>query len=253
MAARCRIPAEFLARSESWILTTRSLKSMPFLICKVRWLILTAMVVAAASIPASAQDGSTPEATKKVTAKAAPKPDDEEIALAFVREHHPELAELVLQLKPMKPTEYQKAVRELAQVSRTLGDLKGRDPKRYEFGLNAWKARSRVQVLSARLASAIAPNPDLESQLRHAIEEQVDQEILRMRYERAMAEERLKRVRENLERAETRHDQMIENRFRAQLKAAEKARQKSAALRKNSSEAKSNPKPPQDEKGKNQP
>ncbi len=160
----------------------------------------------------------------------------------------------------MKPAEYQKAVRELAQVSRTLGDLKVRDPRRYELGLNAWKARSKVQVLAARLASATGPNPDLESQLKHAIEEQVDQEILRLKFEnRARPQERLKRVQENLERFETRHDQMIENRFKAQLKAAAKAREKSAAAApapagKSSSETtRSNPKPPQDEKGKNQP
>jgi hypothetical protein len=216
----------------------------------LRGLVIVALAFVVLTSVAAAQNDARP-APKKANA-AVPRPDDEDVALAFVRENHPPLAELLAQLKPMKPTEYQKAIRELAQVSRTLGDLKQRDPKRYESGLNAWKARSRVELLSARLASGPGPNAELESQLRHAIEDQVDQEILRLKFEREMAEERLKRVKENLERAESHHDQMVQNRYKIQLKAAEKAREKSTtAAGKLPPETK--PKSPKDEKGKNQP
>jgi hypothetical protein len=135
--------------------------------------------------------------------------------------------------------------------------------------LNAWKARSRVELLSARLASGPGPNADLESQLRHAIEDQVEQEILRMRFEREMIEERLKRIKDSLERAESHREQMVQNRYRTQLKAAEKARQNSSGTKAKSSAkaststststdatklpAETNPKSPKDERGKNQP
>src|SRR4051794_19433210 len=69
----------------------------------------------------------------------------ETVAMAFVREHHPELATLLDQLKPMKPDQYRRAVRELAQVSKTLSTLKTNNPRRYEASLESWKARSRVQ------------------------------------------------------------------------------------------------------------
>ena len=157
----------------------------------------------------------------------------------------------------MKPAEYQKAVQDLAQVSRTLGDLKTRDPKRYELGLNAWKARSKVDLLAARLASASGSTADLESQLRHAIEDQVEHEILRLRFERDQVEERLKRAKENLERAESRRDTTIRNRYKALVKNAEKARRKTAEpkAKTNASAAKPDAKSttPKDKKGETQP
>src|SRR4051812_17389570 len=55
----------------------------------------------------------------------------EEAALAFVRTHHPELAALLEQLKPMKPGEYNRAIAELYQVSRSLDNLKQNNPRRY--------------------------------------------------------------------------------------------------------------------------
>ena len=46
-------------------------------------------------------------------------------ALAFVGEHHPELARVLEALKPMDPKEYRAAILELSQVARTMADLEG--------------------------------------------------------------------------------------------------------------------------------
>src|SRR5262249_11713749 len=134
-----------------------------------------------------------PAARKPATPEGPPTPDAEAAALAFVRENHPELAGLLQQLKPMKPAEYERAVRELAQVSRSLAAPKARTPRAYEPGLKVWKARSRVELLTAKLASASGPSPELESQLRRAVEDQLDIEIRQQRFERDQVEERLKR------------------------------------------------------------
>ena len=114
---------------------------------------------------------SAPIAPIRKSASAPPVEFDaarEADALAFVRQHHPELATVLEALKPMNPAEYRKAILELSQVSRTLAELKARNPRRYELVLEGWKAKSRVELLAAQLAGA--PSEELRSRLRSAIE-----------------------------------------------------------------------------------
>jgi hypothetical protein len=167
-----------------------------------------------------------PSAAKKpANPERPPALDPETAALEFVRENHPELAELLQQLKPMKPAEYEQAVRELAKVSRNLATIKAGNPQRYELNLNVWKARSRVELLTAKLASASGPSPELESELRRAVEDQLDIEIRQQRFERDQAEERLKKLKENLDRLESHRDSIIESRYRAFVNKGQRARQ----------------------------
>jgi hypothetical protein len=134
-------------------------------------------------------------------------------ALTFVREHHPELAKVLETLKPMNLAEYRKAIIELSQVSRTLAELKGRNPKRYDLILEGWKAKSRVELLAAQLAGS--PTEELRSQLRLAIEAKVESEILRQRHELEQAETAAKKARESIDRLEKNRDAVVEARFRA--------------------------------------
>jgi hypothetical protein len=207
--------------------------------------VLAALVLAA---PAFAYDGpdkdkdnktinTQPAAKKPANPGGAPTPDPETAALAFLRENHPELAELLQRLKPVKPAEYDRAVRELAQVSRNLAAIKARNPQAYERNLNVWKAKSRVELLTAKLASASGPCPELESQLRQAVEDQLDIEIGRQKFERDQVEERFRKLKENLDRLESRRGSIIESRYQALLKKGERARQQ------NEKAAASKPKP----------
>ena len=116
-----------------------------------------------------------PRSTANAPAKAstpAPalsfSPEVEAEALALVRPHLPELAQVLEPLKATNPTEYRKAITELATESRTLNALRAKNPARFELALEAWKARTRVELIAAQLAGA--PSPDRESQLRTAIE-----------------------------------------------------------------------------------
>jgi hypothetical protein len=154
---------------------------------------------------------------KPNAAQALPQPGgvNEAEALAFVGEHHPELARVLETLKPMDPKEYRAAILELSQVARTMADLKTRNPKRYEVALDAWKTKSRVELIAAQLAGA--PSEELRSQLRLAIEAKLDAEIRRHRFELEQAEAAAKKSRETLDRLETHRDALIESRFRALL------------------------------------
>jgi len=166
----------------------------------------------------------------------------ENSALTFVRENHQELAALLAQLKPMKPEEYRKAVRELAQVSKSLATLKTNNPRRHTAALETWKARSRVQLIAARLSnangSAIA---ELESRLREAVAAQIDAEIRQAKVDKEVVEERARRLAENLAKLEAKRETAVETRVQSMLKQSQRARRsaaKSAESVKNNDNAK---------------
>lgn len=110
-------------------------------------------------------------------------PDREAAAVTFVTLHHPDLAELLKHLKQSNPREYQRALRELFRQSENLAQTHEKDPRRYELDLEAWKLRSRIQLLAARLSMSYSKA--LEDELRTALGEQVD---LRLRQQELMRE-----------------------------------------------------------------
>jgi hypothetical protein len=169
------------------------------------------------------------EASKATVADPKTDAEREAAALEFVGEHHPELAALLAKLKPMRPDEYAKAVRELAQVSRSLNDLKARDPRRYALGLDVWKCRSRVEVITARLASE--PGPELESQLRQAVAAQLAAQTRQQRFERDQVAERLRRLDENLRKLESDPSAVVEARVQALLKKSRVVRRPPTAAK----------------------
>lgn len=57
----------------------------------------------------------------------------------------------------MSRGEYEQAVCDLSQVGESLANLKQRDPERFEPGLEAWKARSRVELVTVQLAKCPRP------------------------------------------------------------------------------------------------
>lgn len=77
-------------------------------------------------------------------------PAREAAVRTFVREHHPELVELLLVLKESAPQEYAAAIKDLFRTSERLAHLQERDAGRYQLELRRWKARSRVELLAAR-------------------------------------------------------------------------------------------------------
>ena len=185
--------------------------------------------------PAPAKSAATksagPGSSKGATAVEVSEAEEAQ-ALGFVREHYPELADVVVALKPMNQAEYAKAVKELSAVSRSMGEMKLRNTRRYELMLDAWKAKTRVELLAARNAGA--PSDERLAELRKAIEARLDVEIRRQKFELEQAEAQMKRSREMIDRLEANRDTIIENRYRALLpkklgKAKKTAKDPSAA------------------------
>jgi hypothetical protein len=146
----------------------------------------------------------------------------EAAALAFVRENHPELADLLEQLKAMKPDQYERAINELWQVSRSLANFKKNEKRRYEPALDVWKARSRAELLAAQLAGT--PDAALEGKLRAALKTQLDAEIHQQKVERELARERLHKLDESIDRLESRRDKVVESRFQIMVRKSQRAR-----------------------------
>lgn len=158
---------------------------------------------------------------------AVPIEADEARALSFVDRNHPELGKVLASLKPRNPSEYRKAIGELAATERSLAEIGAKNPARRDLALDAWKARSDVELLAARLGKS--PSAEREGQLRAAIERRVDVDIRRHRFEVEQAEAAVKRAREHLDRTEKglakahdslqkvekNRDQRVENRFRS--------------------------------------
>jgi hypothetical protein len=119
--------------------------------------------------------------------------------LTFVREHHPELADLLDQLKPMKAAEYQAALKDLDRDVRRLDQLKTKSPNRYEPELSLWISRSRIRLLSARLA--MSEDGELREKLKEELRE------LRRR-ESDVLQLEIDAVRQNLDRQQRRLAQL---------------------------------------------
>ena len=187
---------------------------------------LTAAIVTAADKPDAPSAATTvPPATKRPT-KAVPvplTPEREAAAIQFVREHHPELVDLLMGLKDMQPGQYQTAVRQLFQTSERLAKIHETDPPRYELELSLWKIKSRIQLLAAR--SSMGRDPEIESQLRSALAEQAQVQLQEMEMDRDRTAERLKKLDTSIEQFEKNRQRSILKQFDALMADIDRSRQ----------------------------
>lgn len=144
--------------------------------------------------------------------------------LAFVHEHHAELADVLATLKESRPKEYQKALRDLSRVRDRLAQMKKNDNGRYELELAVWKSESRIQLLAARLQ--MGSSEQLQEQLREALSEQVDRRIALLKHEQKMAQQRLERVESQLEKLEKGRSQAIERQLQQLTRSRTRANNK---------------------------
>ena len=140
-------------------------------------------------------------------------PEREAAALTFVKQHHPELAGLLVFLKKKMPKDYDKAARDLFRTSERLARLKdGGDDKRYRLELEFWQVRSRAQLLAARLKTR--PDDKLESELRKLLERQYELRLSQLEYDRDRAEARLGKVNEQIKQFKQTRQQNIDRQIR---------------------------------------
>jgi len=146
--------------------------------------------------------------------------------LEFVREHHPELADLLKQLKDSRPREYQKAMRDLSRVRNRLFNMQKNNEQRFDLELAVWKAETRVQLIAARLH--MGDKAELREELRAALNEQMDLRLQLLKYDREQVQDRLAKVEGQIKRFEQDRSDLIERQLQTLTKAAE-AKSKAAS------------------------
>lgn len=143
-------------------------------------------------------------------------------AMDFVRQHHEELAGLLLPLRNRDRGRYEEAVRELSRARENFERLRRRDPERAALALASWKAGSRVELLTARQISR--PDPERENELRSALAAQLAAQLALQRYDREQIRKRLDQLDETIRKNEGRAEELVEARLRAVRKKVQRVR-----------------------------
>jgi flagellar basal body-associated protein FliL len=141
----------------------------------------------------------------KETPKAPVTPEMEAEAVNLVKQNHPELVELLHQLKTTNQTQYQQAVRDLSRAATTLANTEKNDPKKYVLDLKAWQVNSQIQVLAARYA--MSPSPELKEEIKGKLVEQIDLRLEQQKLDRERTAGRLSRLDESISKLQDSREQ----------------------------------------------
>ncbi len=157
----------------------------------------------------------------------------EAAALTFARRHHPDLAELLEQLRVHNQDDYRRAIRELFQTSETLANLRQRDQQRAEWGLENWQLQSQIQLLAARYQ--MAGDQQMAQKLQELLAQQAQLQLRRMQQEQQRLAQRLQKLNEAIEKFQTHQDQRVQRQFRLLTGDPGPSRTQSVSKQKNTS------------------
>jgi hypothetical protein len=143
-------------------------------------------------------------------------------ALAFAREHHPELAALIDKLRHDNRREYERALRELSQARERLMRLKKQSAEQYGLALAAWKLDSRAQLLAARMT--VAPTPGLKAELRQLLSERAVIRLKEYQAERARLQDRLTKLNTWIDALEADKNAVVEKDLQRVMKSVARSR-----------------------------
>ena len=137
-------------------------------------------------------------------------------AIGFVQEHHPELVALLQSLKSMRQREYEMAIREIVRTKKRLEPQAKRDADLYALELDAWKLKSKIDLL---MAKAIARDKSLDQvALSELLSQQVENQKKRWKHEQATLTKRQEQLAELLKKTEGHEAERVEQQLSAHLK-----------------------------------
>ena len=137
-------------------------------------------------------------------------------AIAFVTEHHPELVSLLQSLKSMRQKEYEIAIREIVRTKKRLEALANREPALHAMELDAWKLKSKIDLLMAR---GIARDKSFDKAvLRDLISQRLENQKKRWRHEQTTLSKRQEQLAELLSRTEGSENDKVEQELSTHLK-----------------------------------
>ena len=140
----------------------------------------------------------------------------ETAALAFVKEQHPQLIEVLERLKKIKPEEYQWAIREISGDTEQLSIVKNRDANEYAIQLEAWRLRSKVGLAAADLNAK--RTEEKEQTLRNLLRLQLVNQLKQQELERERIATRLAAIDKRIAELREATEQTIDTRYQRLVK-----------------------------------
>jgi len=169
-----------------------------------RWLCVVIMLLATST--GLAQPSKEPQPSRPPQKESEPT-HREQVALAFVREHHPSLAKLIVQLKQAQAKEYARAIADLSRTAERLQRIRREDEESFKSELSLWKARSEVELLVAR--HRLRPNDTVREDLKRALHRSEQMQLSVLMRQRARLEVRLRKIDAQIEQIKTGRDDRI--------------------------------------------
>ena len=140
-------------------------------------------------------------------------------AIAFVKEHHPELVALLQSLKSMRQKEYDMAIREIVRTKKRLEALAKKEIDLHGMELDAWKLKSKIDLLMAR---GIAQDKSFDKNaLRELLSQQLENQKKRWKREQNSLAKRQELLAELLARTEGFENEKVEQQLSAHLKSVD--------------------------------
>jgi hypothetical protein len=162
-----------------------------------------------------------PRQSKELTEQQQENKDE---VVRFIREHFPEKAARLNQLKRGNPELFKRKRQELAQEVRRLLELKERDPSAFQVQLDEMRLRDELQRLAREargLAAGSRERQEAEKQLREAVRKSFDLRQKLKEAEVADLRRRLQELEGSLSRRTERRDQLINERTQELLGSGE--------------------------------
>jgi hypothetical protein len=179
---------------------------------------------------ALAQEGQSKQPAKAAQEQLVALAAEREVAaMDFVREHHPELSELLGQLKSVNSNEFRRAMLDLARTTERLRGVKDRDPPRYELELRAWQLDSQIRLLTARLT--MADNPAFIEEMKDLMLQRDRVQRAQQVLERQRLAARLEKLDASLEKTPEEREQQVTAQLERLLRGIEDSRPKGKGSR----------------------
>ena len=160
--------------------------------------------------------------TDETTNGVAPQASFEQLesdSLEFMQEHHPELVSLIKSLKSMRQKEYETAIREISRIKRRLENLSKREPDLYGLELEAWKTKSKIDLM---IAKGMARDQSFDKEkLRELLKVQVENQKKRWKHEQASISKRQSQLSDLLSKMNGHEEEKVEQQLTIHLKNLE--------------------------------
>ncbi len=139
----------------------------------------------------------------------------EAAAIVFVKQHRPELLDLLKLVAEKNTTEYQQAIRLFFDWSEKVANAKGQDHGSIALALDAWQAKIQTQILGAQILRQPDNAGELKEQLKQVIAHSVDVQIAQVTQQIARAEQQLEVLRMQKKTLTSNREQMIQQHLAA--------------------------------------